>query len=158
MAKPSKQQVKAVRAVLYQRARLRRLQADLSSIEVLMNLNNPSQPSGAPLWTIPATGQPSGALTEALDRSRRVVATLREMGAELGRLGDVPDGDRQALRTMLGEQAAAWEARALVWAAPGRPDVEAEVARIAAHQEKALRAQRRASRYLRAGSLEEEAA
>ena len=148
MPRPTQAQINAAQAVLYQPKGLRRLRADANSIGVLMNLDNPSQTEGGPLWTIAATGKPSGAVTEAVARCRRIASTLRAIQAQLGRVS-LPTRHKNDLRTGLRELAATWDARADAWAEPGAPDVEAHMKRISGHQAASARALKRVSAYLR---------
>ncbi len=148
MAKPSKEQVRAVRDVIYDRQRLRQLAADAGSIDVIMNINNPNEPDGAPVWTIAATGDPSSAVLEAIRRCRRIAAQLREMRDDLNGV-DIPGEDRSSLRDGLKELAAVWDTTADVWEAPGSPEVETAVESIESHREQAGRALRGVRRYLK---------
>lgn len=152
MAHPTDKQVAAVRAVIYKGQRARRIKADYHSILVLMNLDNPSQPETAPDWIVSDTGQPGFSITESVKRCRSIAGALRASAADLADL-DIPAADRGNLRTVLVENANAWDARAAVWAAPRRPDLEAAVARISGPQLRAFRAARKVKDYLK--SIEE---
>ena len=145
MAKPTPNQIKAVRAVLYKPERVRRLRADAQSINVLMQLGKPDR---GPLWTIPATGKPSSSVLEAVARCRRIAATLRATSSQLASL-TLPAAHKRDLRTGVTELAASWDARADAWGEPGKPDVDAAVAKIAAHLKASARALGRVSAYLR---------
>jgi len=145
--KPSKKQIAAVRAVLYERKRLRQLLADLHSIDVLMGLHSAD---GAPVWVVSATGKPGSSLLEAVSRCRRVATAHRAMSSELGALS-LPAADKQDLRSGLNEQATVWEVRARLWAATVKPDVTAALAQLKSHQAAAFRAAQKVSAYLRHG-------
>jgi hypothetical protein len=147
MAKPTDDQIKAVRAVLYKPERVRQLRAHANSIAVLMNLDNPNQPDQGPLWTIEATGKPSGAVMEAVARCRKIAGILRTTSGLLESL-TLPPAHKRDLRTGLGELAATWDARAAAWAGAGKPDVEGEVAKISGHRAASAKALRRVSGYL----------
>lgn len=147
MAPPTKEQITAVRAVLYKPSRLRQIDADVRSIDVLMNLNKPGH---APLWRVPATGNVSAAVKEASERCRRIAAAQRAMSREIAKLG-LPAQDKRALRTALEEQATVWAIRGSVWADPGKPNVKAVVDRLTSHQRQAFEASSKVRPYLRRG-------
>jgi hypothetical protein len=148
-AKPTAHQIRAVQKVLYQPARLRSVSADVQSIAVLMNVDNPGSDS-APPWVVEATGAADPRIAEVVMRCRRIATATRAAAGELAHLAAVPAADRAKLRTSLTEQAAGWEARALAWEAPGRPDdVEGAAALISRHFAAAATAQRPVRRYFR---------
>jgi hypothetical protein len=155
MAKPTRKQIRAVRAVLYKRERLRRLLDDIHSIDVLMNLDNPAQPEGAPLWVYPANGQIGEGVAEAVKRCRRVAGTLRDIREELAEL-DVPDRHKHYLRESLEDQAKVWVLRGEVWAATDNPNVETAVKRLASRQRAAFDKARKVRAYLRKGESAED--
>jgi hypothetical protein len=146
--KPTEDQIEAVHAVLYKPQRVRQLRAHANSINVLMNLDNPNEPDKGPPWTIQATGQPSGRVIEATARCRKIAESLRTMSRLLEGVA-LPAAHKRDLRTGLTELAATWDARAAAWEAPGKPDVEAQVARISAHQKASAKALGRVSAYLK---------
>lgn len=150
MAPPTKAQISAVREVLYKRSRLRQIVADVRSIDVLMNLNNPNQPGRAPMWRVPATGRVSASVKEAAERCRRIATAHRAMSREISKL-ELPARDKRVLRTGLDEQAAVWEIRSSVWVAPGKPDVKTVVDRIKSRQRAAFEASHDVRAYLRPG-------
>jgi hypothetical protein len=148
--------VAAVRKVLYQRSRMRRIVDHLDSIVALMNLDpagrspGPGIPPGSgPHWYVPATGKISPSVLEAADRCDKVSALLLEIRDELAHV-DFPSPDKQHLRAGLAEQAAALRARAKVWRAPAPPgDVQAAVAPIAAHERASLNELEHVAPYLK---------
>jgi hypothetical protein len=146
--KPTTHQIRAVQKVLYKPARVRAVDADIQSIAVLMNVENPAD-DGAPPWLVLATGAQDPRIAEAVMRCRRIATTVRTVAGELAHLDGVPAADRAKLRTSLTEQAAGWDARADAWNAAGRPDVEATTAQIVQHFTAAAKAQRTVRRYLR---------
>jgi hypothetical protein len=146
--KPTQDQIKAVQAVLYKPQQVRQLRAHASSINVLMNIDNPNGPDKGPPWTIQATGQPSSRVIEAIARCRKIAESMRTMSRQLEALA-LPTAHRRDLRTGLTELAATWDARAAAWEAPGKPDVQALVGRISAHQKASAKALARVSAYLR---------
>jgi hypothetical protein len=144
---PSDQDVKAVRAVLHQQPRLRQLEADLKSIDVLMRVASSSEVQG-PAWFYLASGELSSSVKEAARRCHAVAATQLAVADDLHRLS-IPQDDRQNLVTLFRSDAAAWDARGTAWAAPGKPDVGAITRQIAAHQRDALAAAKQVKAYLR---------
>jgi hypothetical protein len=96
-AKPTPAQIRAVRAVLYKRARLQRIVADLRSIDVLTNLDNPQVAGTAPTWFLEATGGLTTGMAEAANRCKRIGAAYREMARELTPVRMPPD-DKADLR------------------------------------------------------------
>jgi hypothetical protein len=155
-------EVKAVRKVLYDRTRLRKLYAEISSIDVEMNLDperelDPNDIRGdagsGPNWVIPATGQVDPGVTEAAKRCAKVAALLRQTSRDLADVS-FPRADKRALRDALEEQAKAWSARGRIWAAPGRPDVQAAVKEINTHHAAAIKSYARVTKYLREVKLE----
>jgi hypothetical protein len=147
--KPTAQQVRSVQKVLYKPARMRSINADIQSIAVLMNVDNPGSDS-APPWVVEATGAPDPRIAEVVMRCRRIATAARAAAGELAHLEAVPAADRTKLRRSLTEQAAGWEARADAWEAPGRPDdVEGAAALISSHFAAAATAQRAVKRYFR---------
>jgi hypothetical protein len=152
---PTKGEIARVRSVLYNRARLRRLDDLLSNIEVLMNLNprNRLDPRDikpcagcGPLWFIPANGRVNTA--DAADQCDKLAALYLDIRRELAAVA-FPEADKRNLRTALQEDASSWQERARVWRAPGRPDVDAAVAAISRHVEASLKAYARVDRYLK---------
>jgi hypothetical protein len=149
--------IRAVRKVLYEPRRLRKLFDHLSSIDVLMNLDRtqPLQPGdirveagSGPNWFFWDSGEVDGGVLEASDRCDRVAELLLETRRELAQVKFDPS-DKQHLRAALAEQAQAWQARAAAWRAPGPPDVQAAVGPIAAHEQASLRAFQRVKKYLK---------
>jgi predicted nucleic acid-binding protein len=157
-----REEVKAVRQVLYDRGRLRKLHTEILSIDVEMNLNptaklDPNDIRGragsGPSWVIPATGEVDRGVTEAARRCQKVAALLRETSRDLADVS-FPRADKRALRTALEEHAKAWSTRGRIWAAPGRPDADAAVAEITRHHAAAIRSYERVKPYLREVKLE----
>lgn len=149
-------EVRAVRRVLYDRQRLRGIFTHLESIDELMNLdpgnvlapNDPRVEGGSgPYWFIPANGQLSPAVVEAAERCDKVAGLLLDTRRELS---DVKfDGDdKRALRAALQEQAESWRERGKVWRAPGRPEVGVALDRIAKHDKESLRELKKVKEYL----------
>jgi hypothetical protein len=129
---PTPKQIAAVRRVLYEPARIRQMRSDLSSISVLLNLEN-QNPSEIVTWYVPATGELSPGIVEAAARCRRIAATVRAIRSELAKL-EFDQVDKRHLLRALDAQAASWQARADGWAAPGQPgDVDALVTTVAGH-------------------------
>ncbi len=126
---PDPSQIAAVRAVLYERNRLRKLFDHLDSIDVLMNLDprRPLQPGDArgfagsgPNWYIPHTGKLSPSVIEAADRCDRIADLTLEIRGELEHV-DFPASDKRHLQTALTRQAAAMSARGTLWRATKPP-------------------------------------
>lgn len=145
MAKATRAQRQAVRAVLFKRKRFRRLMSDRWSIDVLMHLNEGDE--GQPEWVIEATGRQGSGVREAVERCRRVAGAYREMRRELMDV-DLPANDRRQLLLGLAEEAATWEARARTWAARSKPEVDAAADRIEVHARAAARAYAKVRSYL----------
>jgi len=153
----SKAEVRAVRRVLYDRERLRRMLTEVRSIDILMNTNAnaPLPPddirvnSGdGPTWVLLGTGEVDPAVVEAAARCRRVAELLRETRRALKHV-DFDRGDRRALRAALDEHAQAWIARADAWVAPrGAVDPAVAAAAINRHDARATREYRRVRPYL----------
>jgi hypothetical protein len=149
-------EIRAVRRVLYDRRRLRKLDAHLRSIDVLMNFDSHTtlspddirvSPGSGPAWFVPATGELDPGVSEAAERCKRVAGILREIRRELA--GVSFDGaDKRHLRDALEAQAKAFSARAKAWAAPGRPDADAEASKISGHEADSLRNFKRVKPYL----------
>ena len=135
MAKPTKKELKAVHAVLYERKRLRQIFDDISSIDVDLHFNNPAQPGSAPLWYYPANGQLTSSVLDAARRCHKIAKALLDMRDELAKV-EFDGDDKRHLREALKEQAASWSTRGDIWSMPGAPDDDAEsvVAPITAHQ------------------------
>ncbi|HZQ66429.1 MAG TPA: hypothetical protein VFA66_14525 [Gaiellaceae bacterium] len=150
-AKPTAAQIKAVRAVLYKRARLQRIVADLRSIDVLMNFDNPSVAGVAPSWFLEATGDLTTGVKEAANRCKRIGSAYREMSRELAAVR-IPAADRADLRLALTEQAIVWERRGAIWAEDSAPDATAAAAELKSHLMSAVRAAARVAPYLRQGN------
>jgi hypothetical protein len=156
---PDPKQIAAVRKVLYERNRLRKLVDHLSSIEALMNLDRTAPPlksgdprgrAGAgPNWYIPATGKLSSSVVEAADRCNKVADLLLETRRALAQV-DFPAADKRHLRAALAEHAQAMRARARVWRAQQPPrDWKRSAAPIVAHQQASLREYQHVTRYLK---------
>lgn len=146
MTRPSRHDIRAVRAVLYKRDRLRKIQADMHSVEVLLNLAGPEP--GAPRWVVESTGQVGSGVRLASERARRLAKTLRTIGAEIAEL-DIPDADQKVLRKVLNTDAALWDLRAKVWSDPDAPDETAVNAEFRTILTQGRAAVRKASPYLR---------
>lgn len=152
--------IRAVRKVLYEPRRLKKLATHLSSIAVLMNLDarNPLPPNDArvdagsgPNWFVPATGKINPAVQQAADRCEAVASLLLETRNELAKVA-FPATDKRHLLTALREEAAAWGARAALWRAPGRPGDGATRA-IASHLQASAREYAHVRRYLKSVDL-----
>lgn len=150
-------QIATVQKVLYEPRRLRTLSEHLSSINMLMNLDprTPLQPgdqrvqAGAgPTWLYPSTGAVSWPVLEASRRCDRVAQLLLRVRSDLADV-DFDRTDKRHLSAALAEQAAAWKARGAAWRAPGKPDVEASVAVITAHQRASILEFQRVKKYLK---------
>jgi hypothetical protein len=146
----------AVRAVLYEPKRLKKLLTHTSSIAVLMNLDPDQQipfgdlrvhPGAGPNWFIPLSGQISPAVLEAANRCDRIADLLLETRRALARVA-FNGTDKAHLRAALAEQAEAWKARGKIWRAPG-PNADAAGAAIATHAQASLREYKRVKKYLK---------
>lgn len=150
-------QVAAVRRVLYDRRRLRRLGDELRSIDALMNADPARrlQPGDArvqagagPLWYVPATGAIDPSVREAADRCDAVAGLLLEMRRALSHVA-FPASHRRHLQAGIAAQAAFWKARGAVWRAPRPPaDPRAAAAAVASHARVAARELQPVRRYL----------
>ena len=148
--------VAAVRKVLYQHARIRRLQDHQVSIVNLMNLDPGGTPPGlgrtagsGPNWYVLATGALSPSVVEAAARCDKVADILLEIRDELGSV-DFKRTDKVNLRAALAEQAAGFRIRARVWGAPARPvNAAATAAAIAGHESESVRRLRKVAKYLK---------
>lgn len=153
----SEAEIRAVREVLYDRKRLRRLLDEVRSIDVLMNTNPYATlppddvrvtAGSGPTWVIPSTGALDPAVLEAADRCGRVAKLLRETRQDLAAV-DFDRSDKRHLREALEQHAKAWVARARAWRAPGPPaDVESAAREINRHDADAVRSYARAEEYL----------
>jgi hypothetical protein len=149
--KPTQAQIKAVRAVLYKRARLQRIVADLRSIDLLMNFDNPNVAGVAPSWFLEATGGLTTGVKEAASRCKRIGAAYREMSRELAPVR-IPAADKSDLRLALAQQAIVWERRGTIWAEDSAPDAAAAAAELKSHMTSAVQAAARVAPYLRQGN------
>jgi hypothetical protein len=155
---PTPKQIAAVRKVLYERTRLRKIFDDGESVVRLMNLDpsalldntDPRWPAGSgPTWYLRSTGQLNPSVAEAAKRCDRIAGLLLDIRADL-RDVDFPPADKQQLRAALAESAAEWKARGRLWRAPGEPgDAQTASASIATHQRESLRAFKRVTAYLK---------
>jgi hypothetical protein len=143
---PAKADIQAVHAVLNKQPRARQLEADLKSINVLMQLTFSSQ-SGGPTWVYLHTGEPSSGVKEAARRCGSIAAAQRAMAAEIKQLS-IPTGDRQSLVAAITAEAASWDARGATWAAKRKPDVTAAVDEISGHVRDAVAAAKPVKAYL----------
>jgi hypothetical protein len=158
----SKAEVRAVRRVLYDRERLRRMLTEVRSIDILMNTNqNASLPpddirvtaGDGPTWVLLDGSMDPGVL-EAAARCRRVAELLRQTRRALKDV-DFDPGDRRRLRAALGEHARAWIARADAWSAPrGAVDPAVAADQINRHDASAMRGYRKVRAYLDGRALE----
>jgi hypothetical protein len=154
---PTKLQIKAVRAVLYERSRLRQISENYRSIDVLLEIA-PTSVNDGPNWVIQATGKVDPSVLEAAQRARQIASAMQSMAGELGGLS-LPGDDRQNLVAALNAQAAAWTARAGAWSVPNANGASAAVTTIAAHESAARDAAGKVREYLQtndelnAGSL-----
>lgn len=144
MTKPPRKHRAAVRAVMLERKRFRQLVADVKSIDVLMQLNDPN---AAPSFVIQATGAPTTGVTEAARLCERVGKAYRAMGSDLADV-DLPDKAKRRLRLALAEQAAAWETRGEIWGAAETVDPDAALRRIDQHTRAAAQGFAATRRYL----------
>lgn len=149
-------EVREVRRVLYDRRRMRRMFTQLESIDELMNLDPanvlpPDDPrvqgGSGPSWFIPANGQLSPAVIEASERCDKVADVLLDTRRELAGVR-FDDDDKRALRAALKQQAKAWQERGKVWRAPGRPEVEVSLDRIARHEKESVKELKKVKEYL----------
>jgi len=156
-----KREIKAVRRVLYDRDRLRRMLDEVRSIDVLMNTgpnaaiapDSAQVPEGGPLWYLP-DGSIEPAVLEAADRCRRIASLLRETRRGLKDV-DFNADDKRELRNALDAQAKAWIARGKTWSEPGPPtDVDAAVADINRHDMDSIRSYQRVQDYVDRDALE----
>jgi hypothetical protein len=155
VAKP--REIRAVRKVLYDRKRMRKLVTEARSIDVLMNTDPYASldsddvrvTAGAgPIWFVPGTGEIDPGVLEAADRCRRIATLLRQIRRELADV-DFDADDKRHLREALDEHAKAWVARAEIWSRPQRPsDPAADAAEISRHDAKATRNYAKVKAYL----------
>lgn len=119
-------EIKAVRRVLYDRKRMRKMLTEARSIDVLMNLDPRGtlppddirvSPGYGPLWFVPGTGAVDPGVLEAAERSKRVAGLLRDTRRELKEVEFDPE-DKRWLRRALDEHAKALVKRADAWSAP----------------------------------------
>jgi hypothetical protein len=155
MAKDAR--IAAVQKVLYDPDRLRRLEGDLVTIDVMMNLD-PSTPlqtndirgfaGSGPDWWIRGTGAPDPGVVEAVRRCDAVAARFLAIRAELGSVA-FPAADKAHLRLALAELAASWTARGRAWRAGPGQNVEADVRAIERHLRASTVAFRKVRKYLK---------
>jgi hypothetical protein len=154
---PSRDDIRAVREVLYDRDFRNRLKTELNSIVLLMNLDPgeaiPSddprvEPGAGPLWFVPATGALDPAVAEAADRCDRIAEILMKARRQVGDL-EIDGGDKTHLREALNQQAKSWRVRGRLWRDPGAPDAEAGADEIFDHERKAVQSLKKASDYLK---------
>ena len=138
-------EIRAVREVIYDREQTRRLQAHMSSIEVLMRLDDEG-----PSWVIPETGQPTEAVKDAAKRCDKIAKILRGIRQDLGDV-EFDREDKARLRDGYAELAAAWAERGSAWRLPQAPDVESRVDAIAGHERAAVREFKRVTEYVEDG-------
>ncbi len=149
-------EIKAVRNVLYERRRIRQLNALIREIDGAMNLDpgRPLQsddirnpPGSGPNWFLQATGELDPFVIEAADRCNKVADLLRHIRRDLA---EVPfDGsDKRHLREGFEQLAASWEARAAAWRDPAQPDVEQLMAEGVARFGASVHEFRKVERYL----------
>jgi hypothetical protein len=143
---PLKADLQAVRAVFNKQPRARQLEADVNSINVLMQLT-PSSQSGGPTWYYLDSGKLGSAVKEAAMRCGDVATAQRAMSDEIRQLS-IPAGDRQNLVAALKAEAASWDARGAAWVAAGKPDVSAAVNVISGHLRDAVDAAKQVKAYL----------
>ena len=157
MSGPTKDQIKAVRAVLYDHAQLKLIAEDIQQINLLMNLAGPPLPSNdvriavgtGPRWVIPATGAVDPAVLDAVARCQKLAKRLQAIGDALADL-DLPADDKHELTTAMHEQAQTWTARARLWGQAGKPsDPAGALATITAHQTASDAAVKKVTAYLR---------
>jgi hypothetical protein len=148
--KPTQEQIKAVRGVLYKRSRVRAIRDSVSSIDVLLGLAPSTQTGSGPAWIIPATGKLDPAVLAAAGYARRIAADLREMSSEIGKLS-LPSSDQNNLMGALEAQAAAWAQRAAAWVQTTRPSaqqIKTTVTAISNHERDATDAAKKVRVYL----------
>lgn len=142
MAPPTKQQIRAVQKVLYDRTQLAQMAHDFQQLNLFMNLDGPPLAMGdtrfesgaGPDWAIPATGAVDVLVLDGADRCDQIAARLLTMRKGLSGLA-IPASDKQALMASLSEQALAWQKRAATWRSRTAPDdVKAAVEAITKHQ------------------------
>ena len=142
MSGPTAVQIRAVQAVIHDRAQHRAMAEDIQQINLLMNLSGPPLPANdvrvavgdGPEWRIQHTGAVDPAVLDAVARCEDLARRLESMSGALGHL-DLPHDDRQSLVTALHESALTWTARARLWRDPEKPgDPKGVVATITAHQ------------------------
>jgi hypothetical protein len=146
---PAKADIQAVHAVLNKQPRARQLEADLKSINVLMQLTPTSQNAG-PTWVYLHTGGPSSGVQEAAKRCGAIAAAQRAIADEIKQL-PIPAADRQNLVAAITAEAASWDARGSTWAAKSKPDVTAAVNEISGHVRDAVAAATPVKAYLQGG-------
>jgi hypothetical protein len=153
---PKKREIKAVRRVLYERERSRKMLDEARSIVVLMNFNyRGSIPqddirvtAGAgPIWFVPSTGAVDPGVLEAADRCRRIAAMLRDTRRELKGV-DFNADDKRALREGLEQQAQALVKRAKAWTSPAVGNSDAVARDINRHDAAAANAYKEVFEYL----------
>ncbi len=150
--------IEAVRRVLYDRKRVRKMLDQARRIDALMNTDPraslaPDDPrvvaGGGPAWIVPTTGELDPAVAEAAMRCRRLADLLRDARRELKDV-DFDHDDKRELRRALDAHASAWVARGDAWAAVGveTVDLDAAVDRINRHDIDAARSYHKVLDYL----------
>ena len=150
-------QITRVWKVLYQPARTRKLLEHVNNVDVLMNLNwqrtIPANDARAragtgPNWFYPANGKVNESVLKAADQCEKIAALLLDIQRDLAPV-DFPAADKRHLRAGLAAQADAWRARARVWRAPGKPNVEAASAAIVKHERTSFKELGRVTAYFK---------
>jgi hypothetical protein len=153
--------VTAVQKVLYEPTRLRHLEDDLVTIDVMLNADPtvPLQPNdirgfagSGPDWWIRGTGALDPGVVEAARRCDRIAARFLTIRRELGPVA-FPAADKAQLRLGLAELAASWTARGRAWRAGPGQSVEAEIGAIERHLRSSAVAFRKVRKYLKSGRL-----
>jgi hypothetical protein len=147
--KPTHAQIRAVQKVLYNHARMQKLEANFTSAA---NLMNPTDQFGNPLgptWYYPDGSGYDKLVTQAAGYADQVASILYAISGDL-RAVKFPAQDKQHLRNALNAEAASWRARAAAWRDPNPPaDVQATVDGIDGHLQTMANNVQHVQRYLK---------
>ena len=147
--KATKAARRAVKRVIFEPTRLRALVDDLYSIDTLMGLHYDGQGDPfSPFLLINGDRNPNIFLVT--ERCRRVATTYRSIRAEIRSL-DLPPAAKRQIQLGFAEEAAAWDARAVVWEAAGGGDPNADPETIGVHMQAAVAAYSSARAYMPTG-------
>src|SRR5438270_3117910 len=158
MAKPTHDQIKAVRRALYKPGRVQKLSNLTRNLAAAMNLNPTKEfpgsdvrnpPGSGPQWFFPDTGAVDNLVIRAAGYCDEIAQTILAMRGDIQQV-DFPKADKQHLSKALSEEAASWTLRGQLWRASGKPgDPDQAAAKISAHLTNATQAARHVQPYLR---------